>query len=168
MIHYPFIPGRSAKLRYGRVSEDFGCYSITKVVENRLPVLAQLTPAKYLFESWTHLRVHKRIKLFAFCIMPDHYHMAFCLLPGADLSAAVESISKFTSREINKALGRKGRLWQEGFQDHRCRNEEELHELCLYIEHNPVRKMLVQTADGWPYSSAFAGNKHLLDREWWP
>jgi REP element-mobilizing transposase RayT len=168
MIHYPFVPGRSAELRLGRVSEAYGCYCITKVVNRRLRVLAQPTPADILTHSFAHLRLQNRIKLFAFCIMPDHYHMAFCLMPDATLSAVMESISKFTSRKINKFLGRRGTFWQEGFVDHHCRNDSELYEICLYIEHNPVRNLLVKSADEWPYSSAHVRNKHLLDREWWP
>lgn len=168
MIRYPFHPGRSAELRRGRVSEDFACYSITKVVNNRVPVVAQPATAQALFDSWAYMRRQNRIKVFAFCIMPDHYHLAFCLMPSEDLSSVMESISKFTSREINRILGRRGTFWQNGFFDHRCRNDDELHELCIYIEHNPVRKLFVKSAGEWPYSSAYAANKHLLDREWWP
>jgi putative transposase len=101
-------------------------------------------------------------------MMPDHYHLMLCLMPGQDLSKVMEDSGKFTARELNKLLGVQGRFWQNGFHDHRCRNDSELHELCLYIEHNPVRKQLVDAAELWPYSSAFSGNKYLLDREWWP
>lgn len=100
--------------------------------------------------------------------MADHYHMTLCLMPGEDISQVMLDSNKFTARELNKLLGRKGTFWQEGFRDHRCRNENELHDLSLYTEQNPVRAGLVQTADEWPYSSANPHRYHLLDREWWP
>lgn len=168
MSSLPFNRGRLSNLRKGRISEEFGCYSLTKVVEYRAPVLATDKIAGILWESWQHLRRTDRLKLFAFCIMPDHFHFAICLMPGTDLSKVMESMGKFTSREINKALGKTGRFWQEGYHDHHCRNEHDLHELCSYIEHNPVRRGLVTSRELWPYSSAYAHNNHLLDREWWP
>jgi putative transposase len=108
------------------------------------------------------------MKLLAFCIMPDHFHIVMFLLPGRNLSELMKATSKFTSRELNKLLGRLGKFWQQGFHDHRCRDEREVHDLCLYTEHNPVRKGLVSAAELWPYSSAFESNKRLLDRDWWP
>src|SRR5215212_9729210 len=157
MTNHLFTRGQLANLRKGRVSDDFACYSITKTVEFRRPVLATDQTATVLTDSWSYLRSHNRVKIFAFCIMPDHYHLMICLMPRQHLSKVMEDSGKFTAREINKSLGRQGQFWQNGF-----------HDLCLYIEHNPVRKQLVEPPELWPYSSAFPGNKYLLDREWWP
>jgi putative transposase len=168
MTKAPYIRGRSAELRRGRISEDFACYAISKAVNFRRHVLANDSAAKILLNSLQHLRTRERLKLFAFCIMPDHFHLVFCLMPGENLSKLLEDTSKFTARELNKLLGMKGQFWQEGFHDHRCRNEKELHDLSAYIEHNPVRKLLVQLAEQWPYSSANPANRYLLDRDWWP
>jgi REP element-mobilizing transposase RayT len=145
-----FQPGRSAELRKGRVSQDFACYSISKAVPRRRPVLASDAAAKILIDSWQYLRSRDRFKLFAFCIMPDHYHLTFCLLPGENLSKLMEDSNKFTAHELNKLLGRSGQFWQEGFHDRNCRNDSELHDLSLYIEHNPVRLGLVESAELWP------------------
>jgi REP element-mobilizing transposase RayT len=168
MSTFPIKKGRSSELRKGRISEDFACYSISKAVEGRHAVLAEVKSAQILMDSWQHLRRTNRIKIFAFCVMPDHFHLAFCLMPGNFLSKVMEDSNKFTARELNKLLGRQGQFWQNGFYDHRCRNEKELYDLCLYIEHNPVRRSLVVAAEDWPYASAYPANKWMLDREWWP
>lgn len=164
----PYIRGRTADLRKGRISEDFGCYSITKNVNFRKPVLANDRAAKILTESWQFLRKRNRIKLLAFCILPDHFHLLLSLMRGEMLSKVMEDTGRFTSRELNKLLCQRGQFWQEGFHDHHCRNDEELHELGLYIEQNPVRRQIVELAEEWPHSSAHAANKWMLDREWWP
>jgi len=164
----PFVQGQSRELRKGRVLEDSACYAISKAVDHRRPVLATNKTACVLIDSWKFLRSRGRIKLFAFCIMPDHYHLVLCLMPGEDLSTLMKESGRFTARELNKSLGKRGRFWQEGFYDRRCRDENELHDLCLYIENNPIRAGLVTAAEEWPYSSAFAGNRDMLDREWWP
>ena len=168
MSNAPYTRGRSSTLRKGRESEDFACYSITKVVEFRRAVLAADDAANILIRSWDFLRSNQRIKVLAFCIMPDHYHLMLCLMPGNNLSKVMEEFGKFTARGLNRLLGTTGQFWQDGFHDHRCRTEHETHELCAYIEHNPVRKRLVEAAELWPYSSAFLENRYLLDRHWWP
>ena len=164
----PTLHGRSSAIRKGRISEDFACYSITKRVNNWERFLATPATSRIVLDSWNYLRSKGRMKLFTFCIMPDHFHMILCLMPGEDLSRVSEDSGKYTSRELNKHLGRSGQLWQEGFHDHRCRNENDLHDLSLYIEHTPVRAGLATAADVWPYSSAFPSNRGMLDRDWWP
>ncbi|HVT27985.1 MAG TPA: transposase [Lacipirellulaceae bacterium] len=163
-----YIRGRSANLRKGRVSEDFACYVITKNVNRRLPLLADDRVAKIILDAWQYVRSKDRIKILAFCIMLDHFHLAICLMPGESISKLMQDTAKFTSRKLNRLLNRRGTFWQEGFHDHRCRDVDDLHERSLYVEHNPVRKGLVTTAELWPYSSASAENKYMLDREWWP
>jgi REP element-mobilizing transposase RayT len=163
-----FVPGRSVELRKGRVSQDYACYVVSKVVHFRRPVLATPPAAQILLDSWQFLRSHDRIKLFAFCIMPDHFHIAFCLMPGESLSKLMEDTNKFTARELNKLHEKHGQFWQEGFHDRNCRDDNELHELCVYIEHNPVRAGLVTRAEFWQYSSANPQHRGMLDREWWP
>jgi REP-associated tyrosine transposase len=164
--HLP-TKGRSSVLRKGRISEAFACYAVRKTVNHRHPVLATDGSSKILLESWQFLRSQGRIKLFTFCIMPDHFHLVLCLMPSEDLSRVMEDTGKFTSRELNKLLGRRGQFWQNGFHDRQCRNEKELYDLSLYAEHNPVRAGLVTAAELWPYSSAYSANKWMLDRDWW-
>ena len=73
--------------------------------------------------------------------MPDHFHLVFCLLAGESLSKVMEDTGKFTGRELNKLLGKRGQFWQNG---------------------------LIAAAELWPYSSANAANNWMLDGEWWP
>ena len=169
----PRIQGSSSRLRVGRVSEDYGCYAITKVVDQRRRVLATDEIADRIIACLRYMRHEEKIKLFAFSIMPDHLHLSLCLMPGEEIFAVVRDFSKFTSRGINQLLATRGKLWQEGFFDRRIRNREELGDRCEYIEHNPVRAGpvragLVASAQQWPYSSAAFPNQAYLDRDWWP
>lgn len=169
MSNKPSPKGNSSRLRAGRVSEPFGCYAITKVVHGRGRYLSSGAAAQCVIECLDHLRETDRIKLYAFCVMPDHLHFAICVMPGEELSSAVASFSKFTSRKIKVLIGKHdGPFWQEGFHDRHCRDRDELADLCEYIEHNPVRAGLVELAEDWSYSSAHPNNRAMLDREWWP
>lgn len=166
MSELPSEP-HARNLRIGRISEPFICYSITKTVSGRNRVLASDGVAGILMESWDYLRTVNQIKLLAFCVMPDHFHLLFCLLNSKTLSEVMNSTSKFTALKINRCLGRSGRFWEDGFHDHRCRNDDETDDLSVYIEHNPVRAGFVEKAHDWPYSSACPGNAGLLDRDWY-
>lgn len=57
---------------------------------------------------------------------------------------------------VNKLLGRKGAVWQEGYHDHAVRSEEDLRKLARYVVANPVRAGLVERL----------GNYSLRDACW--
>jgi len=100
--------------------------------------------------------------------MPDHYHLLAFLASNKPLSAIImKSIGQHTGKEINRLLERQGSFWQEGFYDHRCRDEQEIENGMVYIEHNPVRKGLVEKAEDWTFSSANTDYAAMLDRDWY-
>jgi REP element-mobilizing transposase RayT len=129
-------------------------------------VLTRPDIAEVVLESFDFLRRENRIKVIGFCIMPDHYHVLFFVLPGMPLQKVMGSIGKFTARKINATLRRSGLFWQDGFYDHRCRDEDDLIGMLSYVEHNPVRAGIVQAADQWLWSSAHCGQQHRLNRDW--
>ena len=161
-------PPHARFLRGGRWSESYACYALTKRVEGRRPVLAAPEPAEIIIGSLAYLRTVNRIRLLAFCIMPDHYHAMFFLLPEAkSLSAVMEQIGRYTAGRINQSLRRTGRFWQDGFYDHRCRDEDDMNDRLWYIENNPVRAGLVEKPEQWEYSSAHRSRAGMLDRAWY-
>lgn len=160
------IPPHRRALRAGRQNEPFGRYAITKCLQNRQPILAAAEPAKIILGSLQHLRDTHQIRLLGFCITPDHYHALFVLLPGKDLSDLMRSVSKFTGLRLNRLFGRTGQFWEEGFHDHKCRDDDVVDRL-TYIEGNPVTAALVAQPEDWPYSSANEDHREMLDREWY-
>ena len=103
----------------------------------------------------------------AFCIMPDHYHAVLFPVGRKSLSEIMNSFGKFTARRLNMLLHRQGEFWEEGFYDHRCRDDDDIEDRVTYIEHNPVRVELVRKAEDWPFSSAHPSQTSLLDRDWY-
>src|SRR4051812_16054907 len=124
-------------LRGGRQSEPLACYAITKCVEQRRQVLGNETAASVIIASFDWLREQHKIKLLAFCVMPDHYHVLFVLLDDS-LSDVMKSVGKHTATQINKHIGDSGQFWQDGFHDHQCRDIDDVLDRMTYIERNPV------------------------------
>lgn len=81
----------------------------------------------------------ERYRLDRFVVMPNHVHVLFHPLGDDKLSDIVGSWKRFTSREINKALGRKGALWQREYWDRLVRSERHFQWTRDYIDQNPVR-----------------------------
>jgi len=77
-----------------------------------------------------------------FIVMPNHVHLLVCLLGQTEIEAQCKSWKRFTAREINRALGRSGRFWQEESFDHLVRSPEQFAYFERYIAENPVKAKL--------------------------
>ncbi len=89
----------------------------------------------------------KRYRLFAWCVMPNHVHVVAKLMGGVELSRVMHSWKSFSAKEINRIIGRSGKLWQSEYFDRSIRNEEHFGRAINYVERNPVKAGL----DGWEW-----------------
>lgn len=84
-------------------------------------------------------------------IMPDHVHLIFTPLIGElglfSISQIMHGIKSESAHRINKALGRRGKVWQDESFDHVLRGDESLASKVAYILENPVRASLVKNSD---------------------
>ena len=78
-----------------------------------------------------------RYHLGDFIVMPNHVHLIVCLLGDTDIEAQCASWKRYTARQINQALGIKGRFWQEESFDHLIRSVEQFAAIQRYIAQNP-------------------------------
>jgi type I restriction enzyme R subunit len=74
-----------------------------------------------------------------FVVMPNHVHVLVCLLGETDLEKQCYSWKKYTANLLNRALGRRGRFWQEESFDHLVRSPEQFDYLHRYIADNPEK-----------------------------
>ena len=84
--------------------------------------------------------------------MPEHVHLLFRPLRDQDgwpipLHKILRSIKGISARDINKALGTSGAVWQDESFDHVIRSDEGLISKADYIRMNPVRRGLVHTPE---------------------
>lgn len=99
----------------------------------------------------------ERYRLHAWCVMPNHVHVAFAPIDPHELSAIVGSWKSFTANAINRVLDREGPLWAPDYYDRFVRDDAHYAATASYIEDNPVKAGLCSAASEWPYSSAFRG-----------
>ena len=85
--------------------------------------------------------------------MPNHVHLLCTPLQGHSLADIMHSIKSFTSNEANKILDRSGKFWQKEYFDRYIRNARQFSRAVTYIENNPVKGNLCETAEDLPFSS---------------
>jgi REP-associated tyrosine transposase len=81
----------------------------------------------------------KRYEMGDFVVMPNHVHLLVCLTGSTDLEQQCYSWKKYSAREINRRLGRKGRFWQEESFDHLVRSPKQFEAFRTYIAANPTK-----------------------------
>ena len=98
--------------------------------------------------------------LVAWVFLPDHWHAIFYPHSPLTISDVMETIKASSTRQINRARGESGPLWQGRFFDRALRTVQEYHETLEYIHWNPVKAGLVVRPEDWRWSSVqdFAGN----------
>jgi REP element-mobilizing transposase RayT len=82
----------------------------------------------------------QRYELGCYVVMPNHVHLVVRPLHDGDpLEAILKSWKGYTSHQINRLLGQKGRLWQDESYDRIVRDEEHLYQCLQYIGSNAAK-----------------------------
>ena len=85
---------------------------------------------------------NQRLVLVSSIVMPNHVHALFVQNPEFALEKLVHSWKTFSTRGINKLLGRAGTLWQRDYFDRLVRDEQHFRNCVRYIRRNPENARL--------------------------
>jgi putative transposase len=93
------------------------------------------------------------VKLFGFCLMPNHFH--FVVEPTHEnmLSQFMQWLLTSHVRRYHKHYGGSGHIWQGRFKSFPVQRDEHLITALRYVLQNPVRAGLSSTAQEWRWSS---------------
>jgi putative transposase len=94
------------------------------------------------------------VRLLAYCLMPNHFHLALWPRADGDLSAYMMWLTTAHVRRYHQHYHSSGHVWQGRFRAFPI--QEDLHLLTVhrYIERNALRAGLVERAEDWLWSSA--------------
>lgn len=85
-----------------------------------------------------------RYQLGSFAIAGNHVHVLVTPVVGYELSGILHSWKSFSANAINRALGRKGTLWQDESYDHLVRSEASLARITAYMLAHEQQGALVE------------------------
>lgn len=74
-----------------------------------------------------------------YVIMPNHVHVLLSSPGEIDLGKVIGAWKSISAKQINKALGRTGSIWQDEWFDHIVRSPLALRAFREYIRRNPAR-----------------------------
>ena len=112
------------------------------------------------------------IKLFAYCLLPDHLHLLVELekepegpplnspKPSFELSDFMRDLNNNYTKYYNGRFGRKGHLFRERFKAALVEKKTHLLQMSAYIHLNPQTVHVAKDAKTYPYSSY---QSYLLD-----
>ena len=102
-----------------------------------------------------------KFQLHDFVIMPDHFHLLITVPRDATIERAMQLIKGGFSFRVRKEHGFRGEVWQRGFSEVRVNDQESFLSFRKYIQQNPVKAGLADSAELYPYSYTYLAQKKL-------
>jgi putative transposase len=133
--------------------QEVRTYFVTTVTAGRRHLFQVEATANLLLDTILEYRAKGRFALHAFVIMPDHVHVL--ITPAHDVS--LEKAMQFIKGGFSFRLKNKFDVWTRGFNESQILSVEKFEACKTYIEQNPVRAGLVESATVYAYSST---NRH--------
>ncbi len=94
-----------------------------------------------------------RIKVLAYCLMPNHFHIVVWPRRARDLSKWMQWLMTSHVRRHHQVYGTTGHVWQGRYKSFVVQQDDHLLTLMRYVESNPVRCGFVDSAGEWSWSS---------------
>lgn len=130
------------------VQSERSAYFVSTQTTLRQPFFRHERWASLLRETILHYG-ETDYTLHGFVIMPDHLHLL--IVPKDTIEKAVQLVKGGFSFRAKREFAWKFEIWQQGFTDHRIRDEADWRNHLEYIRQNPVRARLVADARLYPY-----------------
>jgi putative transposase len=98
------------------------------------------------------------IHLFAYTLMPNHWHLVLRATEDGGLSDAMQWLCTVHAQRRRVSSGTRGRgaVYQGRFKAIAVQRDGHFLTLCRYVERNALRAKLVPRAEAWAWSSASA------------
>jgi REP element-mobilizing transposase RayT len=170
-------------------TDNDGLYFVTFSVVGWIDVFTRRIYQDMLIESLEYCRTKKDMKIFCYCIMPNHIHYITHSV-NKQLSSTLRDLKSFTAKQLLKAIEENSKesrkdwmMRQFGFYGRNCPQKQVFqfwnhsnHPFFLYsqkliqqkvdyIHYNPVKAGFVNEPHEWRMSSANENGPIKLD-EW--
>jgi putative transposase len=109
-----------------------------------------------LEEAWRHVPM----RLLAYCILPNHWHLVLWPRGDGDLSEYMRWLTVTHAQRYHAAheSAGMGALYQGRFKSFPVQEDDHFYRVCRYVERNALRANLASRAELWRWSSLW---------QWW-
>ncbi len=104
------------------------------------------------------LERQQQMRLCAYCLMPNHFHLVLWPKAAAQLSSFMQwlTMTHALRWHAHRHSGGRGHLYQSRFKSFAIQQDEHFLSVCRYVERNAVRARLCEGAELYRWSSAWA------------
>ena len=158
-----------SRRRLPHFEKPWTIYAVTTTAVRRRALSPQARTI--IVNAWRHFH-NSRYELFAICVMPDHVHALFQPWPKNEapadetrfwsLTELMRSLKSSTAREINRAEGKAGTVWEKETFDRYIRSDRDLAEKFHYILRNPWDAGVAKQNQDYPWIWTPQDEMHIL------
>lgn len=138
-----------------RLTESGYAYHILNRGNARRPFLHK--PADYdaFLRVLAEAKQRLPMRVLAYCLMPNHWHLVVWPPEGADLSRFVGWLTLTHTQRWHAHYHNTGtgHLYQGRFKSFPIQEDEHFYSVCRYVERNALRAGLTARAEEWPWGS---------------
>ena len=175
-----------------KFSDKESAYFVTSTIVDWVDVFTRNIYRDILLDSFRFCQKNQGLRIHAWVLMPNHFHMICSFLENNDPGLVIKNIKSFTAIKIidaivnNDAESRKEwmldifekngkarksnyrfQFWQHENHPVLLDSHEKYEQRLLYLHENPVKAGFVREPEHWLYSSAidyyYGEQKGLLD-----
>ncbi len=142
--------------RTARASVGNICYHVLNRGNNRDTVFHKVGDYGAFLKLLNQANERVDMRLLAFCLMPNHFHLVAWPRNDGDLSRWMQWLTTSHVRRYHRHYDSSGHVWQGRFKAFPVQSDEHLLTVMRYVERNPVRAKTIpiRKAQNWNWSSA--------------
>ena len=136
-----------------RITQAGQYHLINRGVEGR-EVFEEPSDYYYFLELLRFIKTRFDIKVHAFTLLTDHYHLLL-ETQSENIAEAMQYLNSGYSKYFNKKHGRRGHLWQGRYSSYYLHEDMPFLNVVKYIERNPITLSKVSNMGEYPYQSLY-------------
>ncbi|MEX0794284.1 MAG: transposase [Pirellulaceae bacterium] len=115
-----------------------------------------------LLEILRDTREERPMRILAYCLMPNHWHLLLWPERDGDLSAFMHQFTTTHTRRwhLNRNSTGQGHLYQGPYKYFPVQDDDHFYTVCRYVERNAIRANLVSRAEAWRWNSLWQRNQN--------
>ena len=136
-----------------RPIEDGLIYHVINRGNNRQKVFRKRGDFEAFLQALADLKARKPFDLYGYCLLGNHFHLLLRPHSGTSISRIMQSLLVSHTQRYHKHHHSGGHVWQGRFKSPVIQDDDHLLTVLRYIEANPLRAKIVDSAEKYPWSS---------------
>ncbi len=137
-----------------RFNYDGATYHIISNVNNKEKHISENHEFSKYVDILSETKTKMGFKLHNYSLLNTHSHLLLRLEGENNISKIMHSINRQYARWYNSKHGRTGHFWNNRFYGELIKDDLQLLSTLIYIDLNPVKAGLCDSADKWAFSGA--------------